>query len=262
VRSIPIAVTLTLLPAPAAAHDVWMQTDRYTVPVGAVVPYKIFVGHGPDREPWGVAIDRIKTMKSIGPRGAVALNPRRTEAGSIRFDRAGVYVVTMETTYATSDLPALRFNDYAKEEGLTPALAMRARLGTLKQNGREIYSRRTKMMVRVGAQRAVPAQVLKPVGQTLEIVARVDPFAVRPRAMLPVQVFYNGRPLVGATVKLTNLNADAKPIETVVTGPDGLARFRQPGRGSWQFNTVWTRPIIGNPKAEFDTTFASLTFGT
>lgn len=259
----PMLLVLALaLPISAAAHDVWMEAPRFVVPVGVAVPYRIFVGHGPDREPWDVKPDRIARVQSIGARGAVTLKPARTEAGSVRFALPGIYIVALESTHAFSDLPGPRFTDYAKEEGLTPALALRERTGTTARNGREMYSRRTKMLVRVGTVRGVPPHVLRPVGQTLEMVVQADPFVGRAGASLPVRVFYQGKPLAGATVKLTNLDADAKPVATIVTGLGGVARFRHPGRGRWQFNTVWTRPIVGNPRAEFDTTFASLTFGS
>ena len=119
-----ITAFLSLIAAnPAFGHDVWMQTDRYVVPVGAAVPYRIFVGHGTFREPWDVGIDRIVSMKSIGTTSSVDLKPTASSNGAIRFDKPGSYVVAMVSTNAKSDLPALRFNDYAKAEGLTVALA-------------------------------------------------------------------------------------------------------------------------------------------
>ena len=41
----------------------------------------------------------------------------------------------------------------------------------------------------------------------------------------------------------------------------GRASFAVPRTGTWLINVIWTKPIKGNPKADFDTTFSSLTFG-
>lgn len=39
------------------------------------------------------------------------------------------------------------------------------------------------------------------------------------------------------------------------------ARFDVPRRGNWMVSVVWTQAIEGNPLADHDTIFSSLTFG-
>lgn len=258
----PVLLALPLLcAAPALAHDVWMQTEKFNVPVGTVVPYRVYSGHGTSREPWELELTRLDSLRSISSRGTAVLTPARTSEGNIRFPQAGIYVVAMVSNLARSDLPAVRFNDYARAEGLTPILAIREKQGTTASNGRELYSRRTKMLVRVGNSSAPQPHIMVPIGMTLELVPGRDPFAVRAGQPLPVRVFYHGRPLAGATVKLTNLDADATPVATIVTNAAGNAVFRHPGSGRWQLNTIWSRPITG-ADAEFETIFSSLTFGS
>ena len=104
-------------------------------------------------------------------------------------------------------------------------------------------------------------QLLQPVGMSLEIVPQRDPFQTRRGQALPLRVLYQGRPLAGATVKLNNLDNDAQPFATAVTDAVGSVAFAHPGAGHWQFNVIWTRPLLGNRDAEFETTFSSLTFG-
>ncbi len=43
------------------------------------------------------------------------------------------------------------------------------------------------------------------------------------------------------------------------TGPS--ATLRVPPVGEWLVNVIWSEPVTGDPKADFDTTFSSLTFG-
>jgi uncharacterized GH25 family protein len=259
-RHLLLALPL-LCAVPAFAHDVWMQPDKFVVPVGTVVPYRVYSGHGTSREPWELELARISSLRSIGSRGSAVLTPAQTSKGSIRFSQPGSYIVAMVSNLARSDLPALRFNDYARAEGLTPIIALRQKQGTMATNGRELYSRRTKMLIRVGDTSAPQPHITLPVGMTLELVPGRDPFAVPAGQPLPVRVFYLGRPLAGATVKLTNLDADATPVATVVTDATGRALFRRPGAGKWQLNTIWSRPITG-ADAEFETIFSSLTFGS
>lgn len=60
---------------------------------------------------------------------------------------------------------------------------------------------------------------------------------------------------------MTNLDADEKPFATAVTNQAGHARFRVPASGQWLLNVVWSEPVRGDAKVDFDTTFSSLTFG-
>ncbi len=96
---------------------------------------------------------------------------------------------------------------------------------------------------------------------TLEIVPERNPYNLGPARKLPLLVYYEGRPLPGALVKLTKLEQDAKPAAVQRTDGAGRTTFNVPRQGKWQLNVIWTKPISGNPKADFDTTFSSLSFG-
>ena len=207
------------------------------------------------RQRWAVDLNRVVFLRSFGPDGSQDHRAELREGGGVdgvlNFSRPGTYVVAMQTTPAESDLPALRYNSYATEEGLTPALLLRQRTGRADSNGREIYSRRVKALVQVGRAAGPQPQVTRPIGLSLEIVPERDPY----------RVLYEGRPLAGALVKLTNLDFDTRPVEMHRSDRAGRAAFSVPNHGAWLINVIWTKPIRGNPKADFDTTFSSLTFG-
>ena len=168
-------------------------------------------------------------------------------------------MIVMETNHTGSELPFVRFNDYARDEGLTPIIAARAKAGSTSTTGREIYSRRATALIQVGNART--QNVTRPVGLTLEIVPQINPYELAASAAFPVQVLYDGKPLAGATIKLNNLDFDAKPLAIKLTDAQGRAAFDLPRTGRWQLNVVWSKPVTGNPAADFDTTFSSLAFG-
>ncbi len=259
-------LSLVLVATSANAHDFWLQPTTFRTAPEAPVPFTILVGHGDDRSRWTIDRKRILLMKAVGPNGEIDLRPTLGQAGDAAdtapvFAQPGLYVVAMETNNAVSDLPADKFTDYAKTEGLTQALDHRVRTGTTASNGREIYSRRAKAVIRVGDSKKPDPRATRPVGLTLEIVPERDPYALGKARNLPVHVIYEGKRLAGATVKLTNLKSDEKPIAVIKTDKAGRATFRIPESGSWLLNVVWTKPISGRPDADFDTIFSSLTFG-
>lgn len=259
--------SLWALACPVQAHDFWLQPRFFWLPVGGSTTVSIQVGHGAMRQPSPLTLDRITMLRAIGPTAAidekVALRAGAGEFNSpMAFGGAGTWILVLVTNHAASVLPAIRFNDYLKFEGLTPALDSRARTRTTDAPGREVYSRRAKALVQVGPPtRRGAAAVTRPVGLSLEIVPEKSPYAIGPKEPLPVRVYYEGRPLPGALVMLTNLEFDGHALETHLSDPSGRATFHFPHVGEWLINVLWTKPIKNVPGADYDTTFSSLTFG-
>lgn len=263
-RTVLLVLAMTSATA-VAGHDFWVQPRDFVANPGVAVPMTIEVGHGPARQRWSAPIDRITTFAALGPGGTKDIRAALRPAGgpmdaSVSFSAPGSYIVILETTRAESNLPAIRFNDYIKAEGITPAIVARAKGTVTDTPGRELYSRRAKALVRIGEGVGPQPQITRPVGLTLEIVPAVDPTAPGFTMTLPVTIMYHGRPLSGALVKLNNLDFDARPVETHLTDEAGRATFTIPFKGEWQMNVVWTQSIK-DPRADFDTVFSSLTFG-
>jgi uncharacterized GH25 family protein len=251
------------------AHDFWVQPAGYWVRPQAVTPLTLQVGHGLFRQRSPIPLSRITRFEAIAPNGTV-IDLRdslhlagNTEDGDFRFLNPGAYVLVLETDdRAQSHLPAIRFNDYARAEGLTPALEQRERAHRMDADGSENYSRLAKSIVQVGALDAGPqAQATKPLGLPLEIVPERNPYTEPLPATLPVRVIYQGRPLAGALVKLTNLEHDAAPLEMQLTDRAGRASFTMPRDGTWLLNVIWTTPLPRSRETDFETIFSSLSFG-
>jgi uncharacterized GH25 family protein len=263
------ACLLGLFAGTVTAHDFWVQpSDYWTSPLTAVA-FSMQVGHGPFRQRSPIPISRIARFETIGMDGSkIDLHDRLqvggpADDGHFAFSKPGTYVLVMETdARAQSHLPAVRFNDYLKVEGLTPALEQRERTQRMGADGSENYSRRAKCLVQVGPPEAgSQAQVTEPLGLLLEIVPEQNPYAAPQSAALPVRVIYEDRPLAGALVKLTNLEHDEVPFETHVTDRDGRAIFAMPTHGAWLLNVIWTKVLPNTRETDFETVFSSLSFG-
>jgi uncharacterized GH25 family protein len=253
----------------ASAHDFWLQPSDYWIHSQALDSMTLQVGHGPFRQRSPIAARRIVRYEVITPLGAVVdlrgqlQLGEPTKDGDFRLEEPGTHMLVLQTDdRAQAHLPSIRFNDYLQAEGLTPALEMRKQQHRVDDDGSERYSRCAKAIVEVGlANAASHAQVLKPVGLPLEIVPEVNPYDVPRPSTLPVRIIYEGRPLVGALVKLTNLEHDASPFEVRLTDLVGRAVFAMPHSGTWLVNVIWTRPLPPSDEVDFETIFSSLTFG-
>jgi uncharacterized GH25 family protein len=254
--------------APAAdAHDFWVQPQQYWSQPDASIPVTLQVGHGAERQRSQIRSSRISRFAAFAPDGTShdvrsKLHLRgASDDGQLRFDAPGAYVIVLETDNGgRSALPAHRFNDYARDEGLTPALDYRERAGKMTADTAESYRRVSKAIVQSGAvDSGSQAHVTTPLGLVLEIVPERSPYAGGED--LPVRVFFEGQPLAGALVKLIQLEHDDAPIAERRTDSSGHASFPLTRSGNWLLNVVWTKPAAAPADVDFDTTFSSLTFG-
>ena len=272
-RYFPIAHAAAVLAAawiaaPAMAHDFWVEPTVYWMAPEATTGLTLQVGHGLDRQRSKIPQRRVTRFTASGPVGTVVdLRDRLTlgaEAadGAFRLAAPGTHVLALQTdNRAQSHLPAGRYNAYLEAEGLTPAQTWRHENHEADRESSEIYSRQAKALVQVGPPGGDQAQVTRPLGLLLEIVPEHSPYALPHTASLPVRVYFEGQPLAGALVKLTDLDHDAAPLAAVRTDTRGRARFDLPGPGRWLLNVVWTKHLPPTAEADFETTFSSLSFG-
>lgn len=261
------AVLAVLVPAPVAAHDFWLQPADLSPDDTGTLSITMFVGHGADRAYWGVDTDYVTNFWKVGPAGETNLVPelrlKDGVASDILFETPGAHLVLLRSRSSESTLEADRFNAYVEEEGLTPIAEYRARNGLNEVQGRELYSRRAKTIVQIGPVSEKDVQrVITPSGLSLEITPQRHPLHIEAGDTLPVQILYDGEPLSGALVKLTDLDADSERTARMRTDEAGMARFTIPHAGQWQMNVVWARRLPEDTRAEFDTVFSSLTFAT
>jgi uncharacterized GH25 family protein len=242
-----------------AAHEFWVQPKEFWLMPRTELSVSLQVGDSISRQQSPIPPQRITRYEAIGPTG----NALDMRGGAARLDKPGAYVVALETDNAAySRQSAARFNEYIQAEGLRPAIEYRMRTHQMHVDGFERYSRTAKSIVLVGPHsRQAQPHVTQPLGLKLEIVPQVSPYAEPQPTRFPVRVLYDGRPLPGALVKLMNLEQDLAAANQSLTDDDGVASFSMPTRGSWLVSVVWTRRLANAADADYETTFASLTFG-
>lgn len=257
----------TLFAAPAKAHDFWIEPAAYWTAPGVTTALTLQAGHGSERQRSRIPLRRVIRFTVSTPTGtSVDLHDgltlgAATADGAFRLTAPGGHVLALQTdNRAQSHLPAARYNAYLEDEGLASALAWRKQNHETDRDGAEIYSRQAKALIQVGPLGGDQRQVTRPLGLVLEIVPERSPYALPRAAPLPVRVYFEGRPLAGALVKLTDLSHDAAPVETHTTDTTGRARFDIPGPGRWLLNVVWTKRAPPSSEADFETTFSSLSF--
>ncbi len=122
-------VALTLIATPAAAHDFWLQPKDFLIAPATPLAVTFEVGHGAARQRWGLGSERIVIIADFfgGRRSDRRSDLRKDGPADLvtTFASPGLHVLALQSDYSFSELPSIRFNDYAKTEGLAPILAAR-----------------------------------------------------------------------------------------------------------------------------------------
>ena len=258
------AVLVALLSAsgPAVAHDYWIEPSTFRLDPGDRVLFFLRVGEHFSGRPATVSIDRtVRFQIDNFSRRFDVLPLQHDPAGMARLQESGLQIVSFENTPAYLELPAERFNDYLRAEGLESILQAREEAGTSNQFGKEAFSRCAKalMWVEGGQPPAADGGLhATPVGMTLELLPETNPYATPAPTTLAVKLIYQGQPVPGALVMALNRNAPQE-VQRVESGPDGRAEFRLQRGGLWMVKAVHMVAAAAAGPEDWRSYWASLT---
>ncbi len=267
-RLIPLWTALILLGAPAGAHQFWLAPSQYVAGPGKAVMVRAFAGTGfrGEAKPWSPAHCVRFVAKAAR---TLDLTPA-TSPGSLAWARfapsdEGGAMLAFESGFAPIELPAAKFTAYLEDEGLDGPLASRRRAGSA-TSGRERYRRASKSWLAGQS----PERATTPIGLPLEIVPLSIPGS---QGNLRARVLWNGRPLPGALVKAWRAPlGDAGAITDAATrdsiGTAWRARTDTRGEvsvpvalpGEWLVSVIHMEPSSDRSEADWESTWASLTF--
>ncbi len=264
-----VFLVLLLMPLPGApratAHDFFLIPGD-PVPV-ADVPFDLAM-HVSDvfpgaPSPW--KNERVRDFFLVDGSGRHALGEAAIEGdpprARVAVKAAGAAVIALTTTPSYIELDPGEFEAYLKHEGHEAILKARQASGAKGKPGRERYSRSVKTLVRAGGRSSPVA--LRRLGLPIEIVPEADPWDPAAAGGLPVRVFAGGRPYAGGYLCATHAGHSQEHDAYAWCGRlDAEGRARVPaGAPGWQLLRI-TRmvPLRGDPKADWESLWAALTF--
>jgi uncharacterized GH25 family protein len=257
----PTLPCLLLLAAvfPASAHDFWIEPSRYEPAPGELVRLRLFVGQDfqgegvPRNEVWIERFDAVAGGTAAHVVGLDGSDP----AGLLRPAAEGPLVVAYGSLPSYVEVDPAKFEAYLVAEGLDEPKAARAKAKSAGTPGRERFSRCAKTLLSVGGRSGSGST--NAVGLTLEIVPESDPGEWKAGAPLSFRVLDHGKPLRNALVKARDRESARDPLEAR-TDAAGHVIFRLPRPGAWMIGAVHMVPVRDDPRADWESFWASLTF--
>jgi hypothetical protein len=257
-RPVALAAALLLGAGDLHAHDFWIEPSTFhpapgsTVTVGLRVGQN-FVGDPVPRIPGSIeqfVVRQDGTEKPVN--GLQNIDP----AGWLFADGQSTAVIVYCSTGSFVELPAEKFEDYLRQEGLERIIERRARRSQGGRPGRERFYRYAKALL--GGERP-SAAVTQPLGLTYEIIPDNDPTARLDR--FGGRVLYEGKPLADALV-VAMPQKDPSARLTARSNAQGAFSFELPHAGVWLVKSVHMVKASFFSDADWDSLWASLTFET
>lgn len=251
----------------AIAHEFWLFPTQFFPKAGENVSLSINVGEDYMGERWGGGSRRVQRLRLITPKGEKNLTTTVVQTDSavtlkpLTFSEAGTHVLLLETNSSFIELEPKKFLEYLKEDGLDNAIEYRQKNGETKRNGRELYRRCAKTVMQVGAVKG--NEITKPMDLAIDIIPQQNPYSLPKGSPLTCQFLYENKPLKNALVRCWRRVNGKTELEIKRSDAGGKAIFDLPKKGNaaYMVSVVNMVRLTNNPKADWQSTWGSLTFG-
>ena len=258
-----LAALLLAAPMGAGSHEFWMIPQKFRVAPGETVSLTLASGED-------FRGDRVRFSSSVvaGLRhyshGQVtdlgARIPAKEELSQLPvvLREAGTHLIAFDTHPSSIVLPADKFEDYLRGEGLDFVVKRRKASGKEASAGREKFRRNIKTLIQAGGRLDETYAVRT--GQRIEIVPLMNPFSRRKGDELGFQVFFDGKPLPNALMQAWHKQGSQTSIIKLKTDRRGKARATLPLPGAWMVSVVHMVPASNSPDHDWDSYWGNLTF--
>lgn len=241
----------------ALAHDFWIEPESFRPAVGQKVPVHLYVGMDFKGEPalyipqW---FERYVYVNTQGEKPITGL-PGDDPAGTVPITATGLTVIGYRSTKFTVTFDtAEEFEKYLIKEGLERNLVLLNKSKSSKGKITENYSRSAKALLMNGTATTPADRVL---GFRIELIAEKSPYAGG--GPIPFRLLYENRPLVGALVVAFNKTSPLVKLKAR-TDQEGRVTFDIKRRGTWLVTAVHMIPAPSGTDAQWESTWASLSF--
>jgi len=259
VAGLPLRAIILLLfvAATASAHDFWIEPSTFHPAVGDRVATALRVGQKLAGEPLPnipPLIDRFVVRGSDGERRVVG-RAGADPAGVAFIAEGGLHWIGYQSNPYPVALEAAKFEDYLRDEGLERIVDERKKKGQSSAPGRERFYRCAKALLDTPGTAAFDA----PLGFTLELVPRKNPYAMHTAGELPLALTFRGKPLANVLVVAMS-KADPEKAVRVRTDAKGRATLRLAHAGFWVIKAVHMEAAPADAGVDWESWWASMSF--
>lgn len=266
------AVVLWALPLNITfAHDFWIEPDNFTPAAGEQVKVRLKEGVGfrgdtlPYIEQW---FADFSMTTSDGTEPVISLTGN-DPAADIDISN-GPALLGYQSIRSFVVLDAAKFNQYLEDEGIEFIRAARQAAGEDDLPAPEYFVRCAKSLIMPeadggflkrffgGSQKAGNVYKTR-LDYTLELIPLENPYAKQAGDSLEFELIYRDKPAEGLLIQAFTRELPDE-IQKVRTDAAGRATVNLDKTGIWMVKAVQIQPIIGDPKARWQSYWATYLF--
>ncbi len=253
-----VAMVSVLGMTPLFAHEFWIEPSAFTTQPGQRIELRLRVGESLPGDPVSLSPARVRQfiVQDAVERKPVEMRVDRDPTGVVAVARTGLQVVGYFSQPTAIELPAEKFNNYLKEEGLDSIIALRQRRNQTASSGKEQYLRCAKSLLLSGM---ADESADRRLGLPLEFMVERNPYTLATGQALPVRLLFRDEPVSGALVTAIN-SIDPSEKQSTRTDRDGRVNFHLRAGGMWLVSAVHMIEAPKGSDAEWISYWASLTF--
>jgi uncharacterized GH25 family protein len=252
-----VAAIVALVAAQASAHDFWIEPSTFHPAVGERVTAALRVGQKLAGDPLPnipPLIDRFILRGSGAERGVVG-RAGADPAGMAFIAEGGLHWIGYQSNPYPVALEGPKFEDYLRDEGLERIIDARKKNGQSAAPGRERFYRCAKALLdTLGA-----ASFDVPLGFTLELVPRKNPYAMKTTGNLPLTLTFRGKP-IGDVLVVAMSKADPEKAVRARTDAKGRVTLPLAHAGFWLIKAVHMEAAPADAGVDWESWWASITF--
>jgi uncharacterized GH25 family protein len=257
-KKLLFALFLLAVPSLLSAHDFWLEPSTFHPAPNTAVEVRLRVGQDylGDPVPRPQELIRFEAVTAEGTAPVVG-QPMDEPAGVVAVKKRGLTLVAYQSKPGYVELSEEKLQQYIREEGLERIVEERRRSPYANQPWHEMFSRCAKALLWTGSG---PANVFnKRVGMPMELVPLKNPYTLAPKAKLPVQLLYRGKPLAGVLFVITPKMEPERKV-AVRSDAKGMVNVTLDRGGAWMIKAVHVVPAAAGARGQWESFWASLTF--
>ena len=258
-------ITLLLLIGTAiSAHEFWLQPQRFYLHKGETLTLKFLVGEDFSGENWKgnrSSVEKLKLFYNEIQDDLTTLLPDSVGSDSLKlqFYDEGTAMIGYQSANKFVNLDSTQFLEYLKEDGIKNAVAYREEHHETGMPGRELYQRVAKTIFQVGDR--TDDSYKKTYGFPTEFVPLDNPYALKKGESFRIRILVDGVPASGLLVKTWHRTNGKTVKSELLSDQDGIVKFPVSQIGKWMVSNVRMVRIDNNPEADWQSFWASLTWG-
>jgi len=246
------------------AHEFWLEPQYFQLKTGQQVNLRFRVGEHFEGDNWTGNRQLVDTLKvyfdGFDDNLENAISDSTGDSLNLQFFNEGTVLVAFQSKNKFIELPAEKFNEYLKEDGIDNIAAWRREHGETDSASREYYQRNVKTLIQVGGNKT--DNYKKATTLPLDIIPLNHPYRLKKGQDLQVRVLYRKTPLAGQLIKVWHKLNGKVETSDLRTNANGELSFPVSLAGQWMASTVYMEKVDSTePAAKWQSYWGSLTWG-